>query len=38
MLTKVLALALFLGVADVTAVRIGDDSEPSGRNMDSARW
>ena len=39
MLTKVLALAVFLGAVDVTtAIRIGDDSEEHGRNMDSARW
>ena len=38
MLTKILALAVFLGVADVTAIRIGDDSEPHGRNLDTARW
>lgn len=40
MYTKILALALFLGVNDVTSVKLtyGDDSEPHGRNMDTARW
>jgi len=30
------AIAALLGAA--VAIRIGDDSEPEGRNMDTARW
>ena len=30
------AIAALLGA--VVAIRIGDDSEPEGRNMDTARW
>jgi hypothetical protein len=30
------AVVALLGA--VAAIRIGDDSEPEGRNMDTARW